>query len=181
MPLCSMVRQVWHAPPVPSSTRHSNPKFSWLLLLWFEPLYETLGLPKLNGMAINRNFCKPPRLLLVRTADVNSIGNVVILTEYIGAIFFHRTLPTISCQWVARLGYGPESRPLGGVTSSGVLAKRRPRGRSQSRAPFRRQLQSPRESGSCPPEWRQPKSRAPNALPSLWLPMRPSSAPLPHP
>jgi hypothetical protein len=86
-------------------TKVSPPKFRPLpdtaiqifflaLLLWFEPLYETLGLPKLNGVAMDGNLCKPPRLLLVRTADVDSIGDVVILTEYIGAIFFHRTLPT---------------------------------------------------------------------------------------
>src|SRR5688572_18843242 len=124
MPLCSMVGQGLAYPEVPSATRHSNPIFSWLLLLLFEPLYQAVGLPKLNGVAINSNFCKPPRLLLVRTSKVDSIGKVVILTEYIGAIFFHRTLPTTSCQWTARLGYGPESRPLGGVTSSGILATR---------------------------------------------------------
>src|SRR5215210_7649621 len=96
MPWCSMVGQGFPPPKVPSATRHSNPIFSRHLLLWFEPLYEALGLPKLNGMAINSNFCKSPRLLLVRTADVDSIGNVVILPEYIGVIFFHRTFPTTS-------------------------------------------------------------------------------------
>ena len=60
-------------------------------MLWFKAFYEAVGLPKLNGVAINGNFCKPPRLLLIRTAEIDSIGNVAIRPDYIGAVFFHRT------------------------------------------------------------------------------------------
>jgi hypothetical protein len=62
------------------------------LLLWFKTFYEAVGLPKLNGVAINGYFCEPPRLLLIRGADVNPIKNVAVRPDHIGAIFFHRTL-----------------------------------------------------------------------------------------
>jgi hypothetical protein len=35
------------------------------VLLRFETFYEAVVLPKLNGVAINRNFCQPPRLILI--------------------------------------------------------------------------------------------------------------------
>jgi hypothetical protein len=34
-------------------------------LLRFETFYEAIELPKFNGVAINRNFCKPPGLYLI--------------------------------------------------------------------------------------------------------------------
>ena len=61
-------------------------------MLWFKTFYEAVGLPKLNGVAINGDFCEPPRLLLIRGADVNPIKNVAVRPDHIGAIFFHRTL-----------------------------------------------------------------------------------------
>jgi hypothetical protein len=61
-------------------------------MLWFETFYEAVGLPKLNGVAVNGYFCEPPRLLLIRGADVNPIDNVAVWPDHIGAIFFHRTL-----------------------------------------------------------------------------------------
>jgi hypothetical protein len=61
-------------------------------MLWFETFYEAVGLPKLNGVAVNGYFCEPPRLLLIRGADVNPIDNVAGWSDHIGAIFFHRTL-----------------------------------------------------------------------------------------
>jgi hypothetical protein len=60
-------------------------------MLWFETFYEAVGLPKLNGVAVNGYFCEPPRLLLIRGADVNPIDNVAVWSDHIGAIFFHRT------------------------------------------------------------------------------------------
>jgi hypothetical protein len=41
-------------------------------MLWFKTFYEAVGLPKLNGVAIN--------------------GDLAVRPDYIGAIFFHRTL-----------------------------------------------------------------------------------------
>ena len=61
-------------------------------MLWLKPFYEAVGLPKLNSVAINDDFCEPPRLLLIRGADVNPIKNVAVRPDHIGAIFFHRTL-----------------------------------------------------------------------------------------
>jgi hypothetical protein len=61
-------------------------------LLWFKAFYEAVGLPKLNGVAINGDFCEPPRLLLIRAADINPIDNVTVRPDHIGPVFFHRTL-----------------------------------------------------------------------------------------
>jgi hypothetical protein len=67
-------------------------------MLWLKPFYEAVNLPKLNGVAINGDFCEPPRLLLIRAADIDPIDNVAIRPNYIGAIFFHRTPPKSSHQ-----------------------------------------------------------------------------------
>jgi hypothetical protein len=61
-------------------------------MLWLKPIYKAVGLPKLNGVAINGDFCEPSRLVLIRAADVNSIDNVAVRPDHIGAVFFHRTL-----------------------------------------------------------------------------------------
>ena len=58
-------------------------------MLWLKTFYEAVGLPKLNGVAINGNFCEPPRLLLIRAADINPIDNVAVRPDHIGAVFFH--------------------------------------------------------------------------------------------
>jgi hypothetical protein len=47
-------------------------------MLWFKTFYEAVGLPKLNGVAINGDFCEPPRLFLIKAADINPIDNVVV-------------------------------------------------------------------------------------------------------
>ena len=47
-------------------------------MLWLKTFYEAVGLPKLNGVAINGDFCEPPRLLLIRAADINPIDNVAV-------------------------------------------------------------------------------------------------------
>ena len=47
--------------------------FEASLLLWLKPFYEAVGLPKLNGVAINGDFCEPPRFVLIRAADINPI------------------------------------------------------------------------------------------------------------
>lgn len=67
-------------------------------MLWLKPFYEAVHLPKLNGVAINGDFCEPPRLLLIRAADIGPIDNVAIRPNYIGAILFHRTPPKSSHQ-----------------------------------------------------------------------------------
>ena len=51
------------------------------LLLWFKTFYEAVGLPKLNGVAINGDFCEPPRLLRIRAADIDPIDNVAHLAQ----------------------------------------------------------------------------------------------------
>ena len=61
-------------------------------MLRFEPFYEAVGLPKLNSVAINDDFCESPRLSFIRGADVNPIKDVAVRPDHIGAIFFHRTL-----------------------------------------------------------------------------------------
>ena len=55
-------------------------------MLWLKTFYEAVGLPKLNGVAINGNFCEPPRLLLIRAADINPIDNVAVRPDHIGAV-----------------------------------------------------------------------------------------------
>jgi hypothetical protein len=60
-------------------------------VLWLKPSYEAVGLPKLNGVAINGDFCEPSRLGLIRAADVDPINYVAVRPDHIGAIFFHRT------------------------------------------------------------------------------------------
>jgi len=47
-------------------------------MLWLKTFYEAVGLPKLNGVAINGDFCEPPRLLLIRAADIDPIDNVAV-------------------------------------------------------------------------------------------------------
>ena len=61
-------------------------------MLWLKTFYEAVGLPKFNGVAINGDFCEPPRLLLIRAADINPIDNVAVRPDHIGAVFFPRTL-----------------------------------------------------------------------------------------
>jgi hypothetical protein len=34
-------------------------------MLWLKTFNEAVGLPKLNGVAINGDFCEPPRLFLI--------------------------------------------------------------------------------------------------------------------
>ena len=48
------------------------------LMHWFKTFYEAVGLPKLNGVAINGDFCEPSRLVLIRAADINSIDNLAV-------------------------------------------------------------------------------------------------------
>jgi hypothetical protein len=60
------------------------------LLLWFKTFYEAVGLPKLNCVATSGDFCEPPRLLLIRAADIDPIANMAIRSDHNGAVFFHR-------------------------------------------------------------------------------------------
>ena len=81
--------------PVSANRRHSKRKArasEAALMLWFKTFYETLSLPKLNGVAINGDFCEPPRFFHIRAADINPIDNVAVWPDHIGAIFFHPTL-----------------------------------------------------------------------------------------
>jgi len=66
--------------------------FEAALPLMFKSFYEAVGLPKLNGVAINGDLCEPPRFFLIRAAEINPIDNVVVRPDHIGAIFFHRML-----------------------------------------------------------------------------------------
>ena len=61
-------------------------------MLWLKTFYEAVGLPKLNGVPINGDFCEPSRLVLIRAADINSIDNVAVRPDNIGAVLFHRDL-----------------------------------------------------------------------------------------
>jgi len=61
-------------------------------MLWLKTFNEAVGLPKLNGVAINGDFCEPPRFFLVTGADINPIDNMAVRPDQIGPIFFHRTL-----------------------------------------------------------------------------------------
>ena len=61
-------------------------------MLWLEPFYEAAGLPKLNGVAINRDLSEPPRFFLIRAADINPIDNVAVKPDHIGPVFFYREL-----------------------------------------------------------------------------------------
>ena len=65
--------------------------FEAALMLWFKTFYEAVGLPKLNGVAINGDFCEPPRLFLIKAADINPVDNVAVGPDHIGAVFFHRS------------------------------------------------------------------------------------------
>ena len=59
-------------------------------MLWLKPFYEAVGLPKLNGVAIDRDLSEPPRFFLA--ADINPIDNVAVKPDHIGPVFFHRAL-----------------------------------------------------------------------------------------
>jgi hypothetical protein len=61
-------------------------------LLWLEPIYQALTLPKLNGVAIHGDFREPPRFLLIRAADIDPIENMAVSPDHIGPVFFHRRL-----------------------------------------------------------------------------------------
>jgi hypothetical protein len=60
-------------------------------MLWFKTFYEAVGLPKLNGVAINGDFCEPPRLFLTKAAEINPVDNLAVGPDHIGAVFFHRS------------------------------------------------------------------------------------------
>jgi len=47
-------------------------------MLWFETLYEAVGLPKFDRMAIDRSFRDPPRLALVGTANIDPADDAAI-------------------------------------------------------------------------------------------------------
>ena len=68
-------------------------------MLLFKTFYEAVGLPKLNGVAINGGFCEPSRLPLIRAADINPIDYVAVRSDHIGAVFFHgsKAYPLSTC------------------------------------------------------------------------------------
>jgi hypothetical protein len=56
-------------------------------MLWLKPFYEAVGLPKLNGVAINGDFCGLPRFFLISAADIDPIENMAVRPNHIGAVF----------------------------------------------------------------------------------------------
>jgi hypothetical protein len=54
--------------------------------------HEAVGLPKLNGVAINGDFASRRASFSSepRAADINPIDNVAVRPDHIGAVFFHR-------------------------------------------------------------------------------------------
>jgi len=65
--------------------------FEAALPLMFKSFYEAVGLPKLNGVAINGDLCEPPRFFLIRGADIHPIDNVAVRPDNICPRFFLRT------------------------------------------------------------------------------------------
>ena len=61
-------------------------------MLWLVPFYEAVGLPKLNGVAINRDLSEPPRFFLIRAEDINPLDNVAVKPDHISPVFFYRAL-----------------------------------------------------------------------------------------
>jgi hypothetical protein len=91
-------------------------------VLWLKPFYEAVGLPKLNGMAINGNFCEPSRLVLIRAADIDPINNVAVRPDHIGAIFFYRTALSMT-GLPPNLKTGLKGRPFENENGSTVLCR----------------------------------------------------------
>jgi hypothetical protein len=58
-------------------------------MLWFKSLYEAVGLPKLDRMAIDRSFRDPSRLFLVRTANVDPVDDVAVRSDNVSPVLFH--------------------------------------------------------------------------------------------
>lgn len=63
--------------------RDRYPPIEAPLTLWFKTFYEAVGLPKLNGVAINGDFCEPPRLFLIKAAEINPVDNVAVGPDHI--------------------------------------------------------------------------------------------------
>jgi hypothetical protein len=59
----------------PTFKSDRNPRLS-PSVFWLKPSYEAVGLPKLNGVTINDDFCEPSRLGVIRAADVDPINSV---------------------------------------------------------------------------------------------------------
>jgi hypothetical protein len=62
-------------------------------MLWFKTFYEAVGLPKLDGVAVNGDFCEPPRFFLIRAAYIDPIENMAVRPNHIGAVFLHLLSP----------------------------------------------------------------------------------------
>ena len=56
------------------------------------PFYKAVGLSKLKAVVIDGDFCELSRLFLITAADINSIDNVAIRPDQIGAVLFHRSI-----------------------------------------------------------------------------------------
>jgi len=48
---------------------------------------------KLDGVAINGDFCEPPRFFLIRAAYIDPIENMAVRPNHIGAVFLHLLSP----------------------------------------------------------------------------------------
>ena len=58
-------------------------------MLRLKPLYEAVGRPKLNGVAINDDLCEPLCFFLIGAPDIDPIEDLAIRAGHIGPVFFH--------------------------------------------------------------------------------------------
>lgn len=86
-------------------------------MFWFETLYESIGLPELDRMAIDRGSRDPSRLVFIGTADIDPADDAAVRPDNVSPVLFHLA-PRRSSQagccggYLAGLGRGDEIQAL---------------------------------------------------------------------
>jgi hypothetical protein len=105
-------------------------------MLWFETLYESIGLPELDRMAVDRGSRDPSRLVFIGTADIDPADDAAVRPDNVSPVLFHLAdAPPICPSWLLwRLSRWPRS----GRRDPGIDLRRRVAlaRRSKQRCPF---------------------------------------------
>jgi hypothetical protein len=80
----------------------------------FETLYESIGLPELDRMAIDRGSRDPSRLVFIGTADIDPADDAAVRPDNVRPVLFHLAPRRLAAAagYLAGLGRGDEIQAL---------------------------------------------------------------------